>query len=643
MLGGDVSPDNDAGPLPYRILVAAGEPGQLAVLLAVAVPLARARQGRVIPLYVGAGDNPPTWLSIAPELQQDVVGEPTVIASRDVSGSILVFARDLEPDLLLLHWKGRPSRGRYLLGRTLDPVILYAPCDVAMVRVNENPTTFAKRMRNVRRALVPIGGGPNASSAVSMGLDLGLGVQVTALRVANRSLGSTAISAERDLLRRVLEPWGDNPRLERRIALSSGVMDGILQEASRGYDLTLIGATRESLADRLLFGNLPQRLALKMSLPLIIVKRHDPTAFGALRRVRWRLVNVLPQLTADERLYVYRRVRREARSDVDRYVMITLSAMLASLGLLLNSPAVIIGAMLMAPLMSALVGIALGVVQGDVWLVRLALRTTILGVMVVMVVGALVGLVIPGGAVSPAMLARGSPTLLDLAVALISGAAAAYALGRRDVASALPGVAIAVALVPPLATLGLAVVSGAGQVALGASLLFLTNLVAIVSGAGIIFLWMGFRPGIASSAEVAASGSMNSTAEQMRARTFRGGLAGTAVLLLCVVAVLGMLSAKSIRVAVFQRAVERALKEQIAAMGDQVILSDWQMADAKGNTIHLAVSVQATRDVSYDEVVALQERVALQLRRTVSLTLSVIPTIRPDPFTPSTHTSWVHQ
>ena len=117
------------------------------------------------------------------------------------------------------------------------------------------------------------------------------------------------------------------------------------------------------------------------------------------------------------------------------------------------------------------------------------------------------------------MLGRCSPTLLDLAVALVSGAAAAYATTRKDVATALSGVAIAVALAPPLATFGLLMATGEFRLASGALLLFLTNLVAIVSAVVAVFLWVGFRPNIA---------------EQLRARTFKSGIAGTLVVLVTV-------------------------------------------------------------------------------------------------------------
>jgi len=450
---------------PYRILVAVGEPDHLMVLLAIAVPLARAHGGRVVPLYVGDSDEKPSWFSV-PEESQDIVGDPIIVRSQDVGGAILAVARKTDPDLLLLHWKGRASRGRHLLGSTLDPVIQNSPCDVAIVRVNEKPSDFVQRLSRLEHILVPSGGGPNATLALDLALRLSPDSKVTALRVANKGLGSTAVSEQWEALRAVVGRWPGEGRLDPRVVLASGVTQGIQQEAARDYDLMLVGATRESLVDRLLFGNLPQKLAQEVTLPLIIVRRHDPSAAAALRRVRWRLIGILPQLTLNERVRTYRQVRRASRTSVDFYVMMILSAAVASLGLLLNSSAVIIGAMLVAPMMSSLVGIGMGIVQGDVRLLRSALRTTLLGALIVIGVSYLTGLIMPQNWITTEMLGRSSPTLLDLAVALVSGAAAAYAIARKDVSGALPGVAIAVALVPPLASFGLASVFRENEIAL---------------------------------------------------------------------------------------------------------------------------------------------------------------------------------
>lgn len=148
----------------YRVLIAIGEASHLTVQLAIAVPLARARQGRVTPLYVAAGGERPGWLTI-PEAMRDVVDDPIVLDSADVPGAILASVRKTKPDLLLLHWRGHPSRGRYLLGRNLDRVIQYAPCDVAVVRAAERASDFEERMNNLQSILVPSGGGPNTSVA----------------------------------------------------------------------------------------------------------------------------------------------------------------------------------------------------------------------------------------------------------------------------------------------------------------------------------------------------------------------------------------------------------------------------------------------------------------------------------------------
>jgi nucleotide-binding universal stress UspA family protein len=250
---------------PYRILAAIGGPDHLEVLLALAAPLARARSGRVTPLYVSPADQgPPDWLSVPPALH-DVIDEPVTIVGNSISDAVLGFARKIEADLLLLHWRTRARRGHYLLGRNLDPIIQYAPCDVAVLRASEDPETFRMRMAGIERILVPSSGGPNAGLALEMALGLGDTAQITALRGAHASLGPTAVEAQWQILNTALP--ADANRVEARVMLAERVAEGILDEASRGYDLLLLGATRENFVDRLIFGNLPQRLAGRSPVP----------------------------------------------------------------------------------------------------------------------------------------------------------------------------------------------------------------------------------------------------------------------------------------------------------------------------------------------------------------------------------------
>lgn len=183
------------------------------------------------------------------------------------------------------------------------------------------------------------------------------------------------------------------------------------------------------------------------------------------------------------------------RASVVRFaLMLTLSVTIAVMGLAADSAAVVIGAMLIAPLMtpimtfSAAVGLGLGrravqaaflVVAGATWSVVYAI---------------VLARLLPTVTIGNELLARTRPDVRDLIVAVAAGAAGAYATAREDVSSALPGVAVAVALVPPLATTGVLIEADRLVLAEGSALLFLTNLFAIIVSALVVLLATGVVP-----------------------------------------------------------------------------------------------------------------------------------------------------
>ncbi|MBW2416160.1 MAG: DUF389 domain-containing protein [Deltaproteobacteria bacterium] len=195
----------------------------------------------------------------------------------------------------------------------------------------------------------------------------------------------------------------------------------------------------------------------------------------------------LPRLRREERRELSLRIAAGAVADADFVVMMGLAAALASLGLLQGSTAVVIGAMLVAPLMGPLVASGFALVQGNVVLFRMAMGVSVLGVGLGFGISVLVGLGNPGYEPSMEIEARGLPDLMDLAIGFASGMAAAYAMGRPKVASTLAGVAIAAALVPPLAVVGVALTNDRPWIAVNAGILLLTNLVAIILGAAMVF------------------------------------------------------------------------------------------------------------------------------------------------------------
>ena len=214
---------------------------------------------------------------------------------------------------------------------------------------------------------------------------------------------------------------------------------------------------------------------------------------GVLRRLRLR-----PYLSESDRVSARDALMVTPTSaSLRRFsVLLCLSVVVAAVGLLENSTAVVIGAMMIAPLMAPIMGVAASLVMG--WGRRLLTGATVVAVSVAVAVGIAwaVARFLPQArtGLPSEVLARTSPDVRDLLIALAAGAAGSYATVRRDVSGALPGVAVAVALVPPLACVGVLIGRGQPDLAGGAELLFATNLFGIILAAAVVFILTGFVP-----------------------------------------------------------------------------------------------------------------------------------------------------
>ena len=171
--------------------------------------------------------------------------------------------------------------------------------------------------------------------------------------------------------------------------------------------------------------------------------------------------------------------------------MTLMSAGIAILGLLLSSPAVVIGAMLISPLMGPILGLGFGLALFDLAEIRRALVSLAAGVLLAVFFCALIVLISPLQTVTTEIAARTRPNLFDLGVAIFSGLAGTYAMirGRQG---AIVGVAIAVALMPPLAVMGFGLATLNLPILWGATFLFLTNLIAIGFSAAVLARIYGF-------------------------------------------------------------------------------------------------------------------------------------------------------
>ncbi len=174
--------------------------------------------------------------------------------------------------------------------------------------------------------------------------------------------------------------------------------------------------------------------------------------------------------------------------------LMVLSTLLATTGLFQGSAPVIIGAMVLAPLMAPIVSLSMGIVRGEEYLIKNSTKTLFAGILTALLFSCLLTMILPLSTLTDEMRGRLNPNVLDLIVAVISGIAGAYANSKSEVAKSLAGVAIAVALVPPLSVTGIGIGWGDPDIVYGSFLLFITNLVGITLAASLTFIVLGYAP-----------------------------------------------------------------------------------------------------------------------------------------------------
>jgi uncharacterized hydrophobic protein (TIGR00271 family) len=194
----------------------------------------------------------------------------------------------------------------------------------------------------------------------------------------------------------------------------------------------------------------------------------------------------------------------EVRQRLSRFwILITLASIIAAAGVAADSTATVIGAMIVAPLMTPILGTMLSVVLADRTNLTRSLLHVAGGAVVAVAIGWLVGLLVIDPVVAETnsqVAGRVHPRLIDLLAALATGAVGSVALVRRDISDTLPGVAIAISLVPPLSVVGLTFEAGKLGQSLGASLLFLTNVAAILGSGTVVMALYGIHRLVAPTA-----------------------------------------------------------------------------------------------------------------------------------------------
>jgi uncharacterized hydrophobic protein (TIGR00271 family) len=195
-------------------------------------------------------------------------------------------------------------------------------------------------------------------------------------------------------------------------------------------------------------------------------------------------------------------------------VLLFLAAIIATMGVIGDSTATVIGAMIISPLMTPIMATAAALVMGQTRRAGRSFLTVVIGVLGVIALSFLLALchnLVIGGVVNfginAQILGRVSPRVIDLVAALASGAAGAFCMSREDISDSLAGVAISISLVPPLCVVGISLQSGQLAAAEGAFLLFVTNFLSILLAGGGVLMLLGL--GRAATHEVKGTARRN--------------------------------------------------------------------------------------------------------------------------------------
>ena len=480
-----------------RVLVPVANPATAPGLIRMAWKMADQEHGRIFALFVtvtGTEPNETAFEALTRVIDEaceqginvDLVSHTAPSVARGVLDAVLEHG----VSLMVLGFQA-PAKGKIELGPVVESLARTSPCDLVVFR---NPQHTHITLDEIEHVILPLDGSDNSKVAARLGLALAdvYNAQPMAMYVLTDPdlpnwFGLARIEASLNHLK-------DTRHVQRQVIRASDIVRGILTRCDAN-DMVVLGFSERSSLDRWIFGRVAQRILAQAPGPVIIAKRaarEDASLTERIRR-RW-MARLSPTLTPSEQTAVVRQASEFSLPGINFTVLMIISALLASFGLLQNSAAVIIGAMLVAPLMSPLMSFSVGLLQGNLRLMRTAMVTVLTGVLIGLAVAIIIGVIMPLDSITSEMHARGQPSLLDMGVALASGFAGAYAMARKDIPSALAGVAIAAALVPPLCTIGLGIAFAEVSLASGAALLFTTNIVSISLAGALVFAWLGIRP-----------------------------------------------------------------------------------------------------------------------------------------------------
>ena len=313
-------------------------------------------------------------------------------------------------------------------------------------------------------------------------------------------------------------------------------------------------------------------------------------------------------INKDRQKKVYYEIKESAQGDFDFFVLTIFSGIIITLGLVVDSSAVVIGGMLLAPLVWPILSLSLGIVKGRSKLIQDSVFTLLKSALLIFVIAVIIGAISPSYALKGTeFLSRTSPTIFELFIALAAGFVGAFVIAYPKIGAAIAGVVIAAALVPPIAVMGVSVAHGNIALAGGAFILYLSNLIAVTFSSSVLFFVARFK-----------GPSSEKGQERMKSN-----MRWTLLFLLVLTAPLFLITSNTIK----ENKQQKIVREIVSATIPEAVITNVSIDD-KSEVLIINITIQSSENLTGSQISDLEDILSKGMGKEVVSRITVVPIIK---------------
>jgi uncharacterized hydrophobic protein (TIGR00271 family) len=318
------------------------------------------------------------------------------------------------------------------------------------------------------------------------------------------------------------------------------------------------------------------------------------------------------KLEKNQRKGILDKLKAEIKIDTPYLGLAVISSFIATFALLIEDLPILIGAMLIAPFLTAPLSIGMSLIKGDLELLKKGLITLLFGVVAGILAAILIGLFSPFKIIGDEILNRSAPTLVQLIIAVLAGGAAAFSYAHRKIRAVLSGAFVALALVPPISIIGIGIAFWNWEIVGGASLLLVANIIGLVLAAVIIFFLLGFRP-------------INRTENLHEVRV---GITWLALLFFIIALPLGYIMNNIIAKIKQEQTAQRIVSQQMAKYPDTFV--DHLACSKAGDKLKISFTIYSPQQIDTALIRDIRDRLEKKLANKIEIDAKLVPTFKID-------------